>query len=211
MAPRRRTAPRIDALPAAAHDPNLVEVRVGGRTAATLLRHRAEELGVAEGKAWTPALAARVGAAAAEALAREAALGFLARRAWGAAALAARLVRAGHAAAAANAAVHALVADGWIDDRAFARARAEHHRERGPIAADALEALLAAEGVGERDAREAAQAGASTATELRAEARAARAAGHSAARVAGRLARRGFDPDTIREALEGAGYRIDHE
>jgi multidrug efflux pump subunit AcrA (membrane-fusion protein) len=43
-----------------AADPNLVEVRVAGRTEATLPRQRAEDLGIAEGTPWTPALAARV-------------------------------------------------------------------------------------------------------------------------------------------------------
>ena len=58
---------RIDSIAPRAVDPNQVEVRVGGRTVATLLRHRADELGLAEGAPWTPALAARVDAAAAEA------------------------------------------------------------------------------------------------------------------------------------------------
>jgi hypothetical protein len=96
MAKRTRRNPPIDALRALAADPNVVDVRVGGRTVATLPRARAEALGATEGAAWTPALATRVGGAAAEALAREAALAFLARRAWSAALLAARLVRAGH-------------------------------------------------------------------------------------------------------------------
>ena len=58
---------RIDSIAPRAVDPNQVEVRVGGRTVATLLRHRADELGLTEGAAWTPALAARVDAAAADA------------------------------------------------------------------------------------------------------------------------------------------------
>ena len=200
---------RIDSLAPRAADPNQVEVRVGGRTVATLLRHRADELGLAEGAAWTPALAARVDAAAAEALAREAALAFLAKRAWSAAGLQARLVKGGHAARAAANAVKELVADGWLNDRAFAEGRVEQLRTRGAMAAEALEALLEADGVGERDAREAAKAGAGTAAELRKEAKAARKAGESANRVAGRMGRRGFDPDTIRDALEHAGYRLD--
>ena len=78
-AARKKKVP-IDALRALSADPNQVEVRVGGRTVATLLRQRAVELGLVEGGAWTPALAARVDAAAAESLAREAALAFLAKR-----------------------------------------------------------------------------------------------------------------------------------
>jgi SOS response regulatory protein OraA/RecX len=74
--------------------------------------------------------------------------------------------------------------------------------------AEALAALLEADGVAEREAREAAEQGASTVKELRAEVRAAKRAKESPARVAGRLARRGFDPDTIRDALEHAGYEL---
>ncbi len=209
MAARSRRNPPIDALRAHAADPNVVDVRVGGRTVATLPRARAEALGATEGSAWTPALAARVSAAAAEALAREAALAFLARRAWSAALLAARLVRAGHDERAAADAVAALVADGWLDDRAYAKARAEQLSRRGAMAAEALEHVLVEEGVAERVARAAAKGEAGSAEDLVREAKAARRAGHGAARVSGRLARRGFDADTIRAALERAGYDLD--
>lgn len=208
MARKTTARRRIDALRATAADPNLVDVRVGGRTEATLPRQRAEELGITEGTAWTPSLAARVDRAAADSLAREAALGFLAKRPWSAAALEARLVKGGHAKKAAAAAVQSMVSDGWLDDRAFAAARVEHHRRKGAMPADALAALLEADGVAERDAREAADLGAASAKELRAEVRAAKRAKESAVRVAGRLARRGFDPDTIRDALEHAGYEL---
>lgn len=208
MAAPRRTSRRIDALRARADDPNTVDVRVGGATVATLARSRAEALGIREGAAWTPALAGRASRAAAEELAREAALAFLARRDWSVAALRERLERAGHVPGAAAAAVEGLAKDGWLDDRAFASARVEHHRRRGAMAAEALEDLLERDGLAPGDAREAAKAGAATAAELRAEARAARAAGHAAGRVAARLARRGFDPDTIRDALERAGFDL---
>ena len=209
MATRARTSPPIDALRALASDPNVVEVRVRGRTVATLPRARAETLGVAEGSAWTPALAARVCSAAAEALAREAALAFLARRAWSAALLRARLERAGHDAEAAAAAVGALVTDGWLDDRAYARARAAQLSRRGAMAAEALEHAIVEEGVAEREARAAARAEAGTPEDLVREARAARRAGAGPTRVAGRFARRGFDADTIRSALERAGFDLD--
>lgn len=203
-----RAARRVDALRPHAEDPNTVDVRAGGTTLATLPRHRAEELGIAEGTAWTPALAARVDRACAEALAREAALAFLAKRPWSAAGLRERLERAGHAGRAAADAVAALVADGWLDDRAFAAARVEQLSRRGAMSAEALEALLGRDGVGERDARDAAKDGAATVAEIRAEARAARKAREPAGRVAARLARRGFDADTIRDALEHAGYDL---
>jgi SOS response regulatory protein OraA/RecX len=207
MAKRARRSPPIDALRALAADPNVVEVRVGGRTVASLPRARAESLGAVEGAAWTPALAARVSTAAAEALAREAALAFLARRAWSASLLRARLARAGHDEAAAAAAVASLVADGWLDDRAYAQARAGQLSRRGALAAEAL--ALVEEGVAEREARAAARAEAGTSEDLVREARAARREGAGAARVAGRFARRGFDADTIRAALERAGFELD--
>ena len=209
MAKRTRRNPPIDALRALAADANVVDVRVGGRTVATLPRARAEALGATEGAAWTPALATRVGGAAAEALAREAALAFLARRAWSAALLAARLVRAGHDERAAADAVAALVADGWLDDRAYAEARAGQLSRRGAMAAEALEHALVEEGVAERVARAAAKGEAGSTDDLVREARAARRAGHGASRVAGRFARRGFDADTIQTALERAGYDLD--
>ena len=207
-AARKKKVP-IDALRALSADPNQVEVRVGGRTVATLLRQRAVELGLVEGGAWTPALAARVDAAAAESLAREAALAFLAKRAWSAAALEARLVKAGHVSRAARNAIRAMLADGWLDDHAFATARVEHHRRRGSLSEEALSELLQADGVGEKDAADVARSGAATAAEVRLEVRRAKKAGESAKRVAGKLARRGFDPDTIQDALEHAGYALD--
>jgi SOS response regulatory protein OraA/RecX len=208
MARKTTARRRVEALRTTAADPNLVEVRVAGRTEATLPRQRAEDLGIAEGTPWTPALAARVDRVAAEALARESALAFLAKRPWSAAALRERLVKGGHTKPAAAAAVAAMVADGWLDDRAFAATRVEHHLRKGAMPAEALAALLEADGVAEREAREAAEQGASTVKELRAEVRAAKRAKESPARVAGRLARRGFDPDTIRDALEHAGYEL---
>jgi SOS response regulatory protein OraA/RecX len=209
MARKRNASPRIELLRLHAGDPNTVDIRAGGRTLATLPRTRAEELGVREGAAWTPALARRVDRSAAESLAREAALAHLAKRSWSAAGLAARLVRGGHDEDAAAAAVAAMVADGWLDDRAYAQERVAHHRRTGSFPADALAALLARDGIGERDAERAARAGAASAKELRAEVRAAHRAGASARTVAGRLTRRGFDADTIRDALEAAGYELD--
>jgi SOS response regulatory protein OraA/RecX len=209
MARSTKATRRIEALRATARDPNLVEVRVGARTVATLPRSRADELRLREGAAWTPALAARVEHAGAVELAREAALGFLAKRSWSAAGLAARVERGGHAVEAAREAVSALVADGWLDDRAYALDRAERLQRRGSRSEEALQATLEAEGVAPRLARAVARESAPGPAELRAEARAARASREPARRVAARFARRGFDADTIRGALQGAGYDVD--
>ena len=209
MARTKAATKRIDAVRATPRDPNLVEVRVAARTLATLPRSRADELGLREGAAWTPALAARVGHAGAVELAREAALRFLAKRAWSASGLAERVVRAGHDLEAARDAVGALLADGWLDDRAYATDRAERLQRRGSRSEDALQAALEADGVAPRLARAVARESAPGPAELHAEARAARAGGERAGRVAARLARRGFDADTIRDALERAGYDVD--
>lgn len=211
MAARRTTPQRIEAVRPMGDDPNVVEVRVDGRRRAVLQRARAEELGVEEGARWTPALAARVDAAAARELAREAAFAMLSRSNRTRAALEAALVARGHDAAAAKDALDTLAADGWLDDRAFAADRAAALQRRGPVAAEAIAARLEAEGVRPRDAAAAAR----DATEsdprpaLVAECRAARRAGVGATRMAGRLARRGFDPDTIHEVLASAGYPLD--
>ncbi len=204
-------AKTIAALRPTVEDPNIVEVIVGRRAVASMLRHRAESLGLAVGTRWTPQLAGRVGAAQAQELAREAAFAMLARRARSAAGLRERLLAAGHGAEAAEAAIEAMRADGWIDDAAFAAERARELQRRAPLAAPALAARLEEEGVAAREAARVARAAAPEDPQslLRREARAARRARESAARVAGRFARRGYDPDTIREALEAAGYELD--
>lgn len=207
-----RSKSAIEALRPTPEDPNVVEVRVGGRTVASMLRHRAQELGLEVGAKWTPAIAARVSAACALELAREAAFALLAKRAYAAHALQAKLEAGGHAEAAAAAAVAALVADGWLDDAAFAAERATHLQRRGPVATDALAERLEAEGVGEAVARAAAKR-ATPADETHAallrEARTARRAGESASRVGNRFARRGFEADTIESVLEAAGFRLE--
>ena len=45
MARKRTASPRIELLRPHAGDPNMVDIRAGGRTLATLPRTRAEELG----------------------------------------------------------------------------------------------------------------------------------------------------------------------
>lgn len=211
MAAKRTMPERIDAVRPMGDDPNVVEVRAGGRRRAVLPRARAEELRLEEGARWTPALAARVDAAAARELARDAAFAMLARSDRSRAALEAALVARGHDAAAANDALDMLAADGWLDDRAFAADRAAALQRRGPLAAEAIAARLEAEGVRPRDAAAAARdaTDADSRPALVTECRTARRAGVGATRMAGRLARRGFDPDTIHDVLASAGYALD--
>jgi SOS response regulatory protein OraA/RecX len=199
--PTKRTATdRIESIRPTGDDPNVVEVRAGGRRRAVLPRTRAEELGLEEGARWTPALAARVDTVAARELAREAAFAMLARSNRARAALEAALVARGHDPAAARDALDTLAGD-----------RAAALQRRGPLAADAIAARLEAEGVRPRDAAAAARdaTDADPRPALAAECRAARRAGVTPTRLAGRLARRGFDPDTIREVLASAGYPLD--
>ncbi len=211
----RRAAPRIRALEPLRTDPLRVRVIVGNDAVATLARTRCEELALAPGLAWSAALAQRVAALAKVDAARDAALRRLGRSALSGQALAAALARAGHEAGAVEQAVAGLRADGWLDDAAFARTRAEALQRRAALAPAALAARLEAEGVAADLAAEAARAavraGGPLKDALAREARAARRAGVSARTLAGRLARRGHDEDTVRAALRGAGYAVADE
>jgi regulatory protein len=204
---------KITTLDPIADDPMTVRVKVGRRVVATLARSRCSELGVAEGRTWTLALQRRVAEAAACDAAREAALRALGRRAYSQAGLQQKLVERGHEARAAEAAVRDLADHGWLDDATFAELRAESLNRRAPMAAEAIAGQLQDEGVApelaESTAREAAGSASEVAAALAREARAARKAGLSMRTLAGRLARRGFDQDTVETALRAGGYPVD--
>lgn len=206
----KKSAARITALQPAADSPMTVHIVVGGRRVATLPRPRCQDLGLHVDQAWTAALAKRVEAAAAEDAARADALRRLARRAHSTKGLEEALLRAGHATAATRAALAELAEHGWLDDAQYAATRAEALNRKAPLAAAALAARLEAEGVSTKDAQRAAQAAAPPDQEaqLVREARAARRAGVALRTMAGRLARRGFEEDTILTALAAAGYPV---
>lgn len=210
---KQKTSARIEALEPLPTDPLRVRVIVAGSVVATLARTRCDALALAPGRVWSGALAATVATLGKVDAARDAALRRLGRSALSGQGLTAFLVRTGHEERSAEAAVQGLRADGWLDDRAFALARAEALQRRRPLAMEALAARLEAEGVAPPLAAEAARAAGRAsgpaADHLAREARAARRTGVSVRTLAGRLARRGFDADAIHAALRSAGYPVD--
>lgn len=158
--------------------------------------------------------------AAARAL--QAAMDRLSRRGWSRDELVAALVRAGFDDEPAATAVQTCVARGWLDEPQAARDRAARLRRRGPLAPDAIVRDLERHRV---PAELAAQVAAEIVPDPTADAEAAvraaiarRGADDDPAdalpwrermRLAARLARRGFDEETICAAMRRAGVPID--
>jgi SOS response regulatory protein OraA/RecX len=211
--------PRIVALEPVANDPMMVRVRIGQagstgtREVARLSRPRCEELGLRVEQAWTLALQRRVQALAERDAARDAGLRRLGRSGLSARGLEAALQRAGHAPDAVRQAVTDLTSAGWLDDGAFAEQRAQKLASGAPIATEAVSARLEAEGIEPDLALKAAKRAvpSTPARALADEARAAKRLGKRASTVAARMARRGFDQETVLAALRTAGYAVDDE
>lgn len=151
-----------------------------------------------------------------------AAMDRLSRRDWARGELVAALVTAGFDAAEAEAAVARCVARGWLDEAAAARHRAERLRRRGPVAPagivrdlerrqvdPAVAARIAAEAVPDPVA----EAEAAIRREIR-----RRGAADDPVdalpwpqrrRLAARLARRGFDEETVAQAMRRCGVPVD--
>jgi SOS response regulatory protein OraA/RecX len=151
-----------------------------------------------------------------------AAMDRLSRRGWSRGELIAALARAGFGDAAAEAAVETCVARGWLDESQAARDRADRLRRRGPVAPDAIVRDLERHRVpAELAARVAAETVPDPVAEAEAAVRAAiarRGATDDPAdalpwrerlRLAARLARRGFDEETICTAMRRVGVPID--
>ncbi|MFO0874701.1 MAG: RecX family transcriptional regulator [Phycisphaerales bacterium] len=196
-------------------DPNVRRIRVGRRVVAELAAHEIESLRLAPGREWTPALAARVARVQALAQARRDALRMLARAGASSSRLRERLIRKGHDAAIAAAAVDGLARDGWVDDRAFAGSLATSLQRTGRLPKDALAARLARRGVdaklaaevartaGLADGADAHAACMEAATRLLGTAQARNVdRATRARRLAAALARKGFDADSISSTLD---------
>ncbi len=150
------------------------------------------------------------------AAALRAAMDRLARRGWGRGELVAALERAGFDPDDATAAVETCVDRGWLDEGQAARDRARRLRRRGPVAPATVEADLLRRDV---DPATAARVAAETVPDPVADAAAAVRRGlrgrdpadvtmRERLRIAARLARRGFDEDTVRSALDRAGVPL---
>jgi regulatory protein len=205
--------PTITRLTPIRRDPSRLTVRAGGRAVATLGREQIEAMGLTVGMAWTEALAARVASAAEHDKARRYAARALGRRALSRGELIDRMRRRGHDESTATGVADELEANGWLDDRAYGRMVIDSERSRKPAGAALLRHKLAHKRVPRRLAEQLidqAEQNYDAVAEARslAERRLATASLQRCDRVAkrrrlwGLLARRGFCPQVIREALD---------
>jgi len=193
-------------------DPNRVMIRVDGKVVATLRREVIDELGIAIDMVWDGAMAARVDTAVDADKARKYAMNALGRRALSTGELKDRIKRRGHSEAVADRVVEQMLAKGYLDDLAYARAVIRSERSRKPTGAmllrnklfkkrvdreivdraiaeaeDQYNHIEAARELAERRLRTAAMRKADPPTRQR--------------RLWGLLARRGFNVETIKAVL----------
>ncbi|MEM8781404.1 MAG: regulatory protein RecX [Planctomycetota bacterium] len=215
-------------------DPSRATVRVGssrltaqgtprrGRVVVTLYRSAIEALGLSVGDAWDEAIAARLEAAGDEDKAFRAAANRLARRAMSAGMITQKLRELGYAEAVRDAVLTRLDKMGLLDDASYGRALIRETTRGKPAGERLLRQKLRAKWLDgtlierllaeHREEREqqALQSGDDPNADAIAFAR-KRAASMARLepevrrrRLYGQLARRGFDPDTIRRAMDAA-------
>lgn len=205
---------RVTALAPLRGKAGLVSVRVGSRTLGAVEVRDVADLGVRVGAEVTEALAARVRRAAAIAKAKDAAMRKIVRRGKSSAQLLDDLLRAGHDKETAREAVDRLRGAGLVDDKALAESYAKQVMSRSASGKRLVEARLrgkrfspevaaeaAKSAAGERDALE--DATALARKKIRAAPKSIDAPTLKR-RVWAALARRGFDADVCRKALEKA-------
>lgn len=195
--------PVITALEADPKDPGVVRVRIGRTIVGPLRRDAAERLGLEIGRAWTARLARDVERLAQREGCRTDALRRLGRRDHSRALLTLRLTpHWGEDIA--RAVVDELATHGWLDDGIYAMRRAESLRRGGPVSSEMVSVRLEAEGVAPTVARKAA-GGVDRPQDLAGHLRRWKREGRTAAWITRTLGRRGFEFDTIAEALRNAG------
>lgn len=193
-------------------------VKIGRRRVATLDRRGVDLLGLAVGMAWTASIAQRARAAEARLAARQSALRLLTLHGRSRAELVDRLIARGTPRAVAAGIADELVAQGLLDDLAFARSYVRSQVSSKPAARRALLAKLARKGIDGQTARRAIDEELGNVDEaagaMRLAVRQAKAMDPTLdgavirRRVFAHLARRGFDEETCREATEGAMARL---
>jgi regulatory protein len=134
--------PHVTALRSSKRSPTRATVIVDGRAIASLPLEKLAELGIAVGKEWTPQLASRAAAAVVFDKAQRDALRLLNRRAYSSGELRDRLARREHEPATIDQVVEHLLARGFVDDAAYARAVVEQTLARKPAGRRLLAAKL---------------------------------------------------------------------
>jgi SOS response regulatory protein OraA/RecX len=197
------TRQSITAIETDRKDPGLVRVRIGRARIGPLRRDAAEGLGLLEGRVWTARLEKDVERLTRREGCRSDALRRLGRRDHSRALLALRLTpRWGEDIA--REVVEELAVHGWLDDGAYATRRVERLRRSGPVSREVLTGRLEEEGVSPALARKATNGG-DRPQELATHVRRWKREGRDAGWITRTLGRRGFDFDTIAEALRSAG------
>lgn len=203
----------VTALEPLPNDPSRCKVSVDGKPVGILLRSEAERIGAKVGAAWTPRLSRFVERAIADTAAYGEALKMITGKSMSEAMVTRKLIEKGHDKEAATRAVQRLVADDWLDDRAFATGRAKTLVGKGPVAHVRLIALLVEEGVPEPIAEEAAEKEAPPNNDLRtAVAYARKVSGgavedaKTAKKIATALEKGGFEAETVETALRRLGF-----
>ncbi len=199
------------------HNPNLCEVCAGDLVIARLSGSDLKRIGEIEGTR-----VADLTDALRECIERDRgrrmAMSLLARRDFSVAALDDRLVKRGIEASHARAVTAELASEGWLDDTRLARTLVDSAIERGHATRQALAKVLADARIEASIAAQVLEDAISAVDEQSvarslAKRRLAMNCGVSdaaqARRVANYLARRGFDEDTIREAMQACGVAID--
>lgn len=194
-------------------DPNLRRVYVDKRAVALLRASDVEMLQLCEGMEWNSRIAMAVQNEHEALKTRQVAMRMLGRRAFSRGELIDRLLRRGHSQLAASRTVDELVADHWIDDAQYAREIVNAASSRKPASQRQLKSKLAARridpdlaseilGTATRDSDDV-----TALTFARQQLRAMKDLRRpvAAARIASKLARRGFEQQTIIETLEQLG------
>jgi regulatory protein len=192
-------------------DPSMRSVRIGRRVIARLRADDIGSIGLRAGQILTDEIAGAIEAILAVDKARKDALRLLGRRGYSCGQLVDRLKRKGHEEPAARAVVNELKADNWLDDEEYARAVAHEIRAHGPATPRLIIQKLRQRRIDADLARRVAEEALADADPVDEAVRLAekrlRTMGHvpaatAARRIASALARRGFDMDTIRTALD---------
>lgn len=203
---------QITAVRANPSDPARVRVLVNRKRFAEILLDDADRLALRAGTPWTPELAERVEHAGAVCAAWRAAIRLIRARARSRAETVRRLRQKGHDVEVASLVADRLVAQGLIDDAAFADQAARSIISRRPAGPRFIESKLREKGVSGDLAREASRAALedqdTRASAIELAERAARSLppgldpAAARRRLLGRLARRGFDTDDAFAAVE---------
>ncbi|TVQ51291.1 MAG: RecX family transcriptional regulator [Phycisphaerales bacterium] len=209
------TITAIEPLPS---NPNRRRIKVAGRRRVTLADHEVERLGLEVGMAWTEELARRVEASQTAMKIRKAAMARLARRSYSRGDLAERLLKKDFPSELVDQVLDQLAEDGWLDDELFARQLAESILRQKPAGRRLLVQKLVQKRVdrelAERTAREVLSEtdpveDATALVERRLQSMSGLSRATRIRRLSGLLARRGFDPDTVRSAINALRLQDD--